>query len=172
MARRKKLKCLDDDAIHAVDIERRDEGFRVSGLDPSWSAMVTKSPGSGIWSILTEDGSSFEALVSREDGELRVDVGHRTFRFAPEGGSERRRAGNRVSGRQEIRAPMPGKVVEVLVAEGDVVTAGQPVLLFEAMKMQNELRSPHDGVVVEVVVSAGQAVEAREPLYSLESAQH
>jgi biotin carboxyl carrier protein len=64
---------------------------------------------------------------------------------------------------------MPGKVVKVLVSAGASVSAGQPVLLFEAMKMQNELRSPEDGVVAEVAVEAGQAVEARERLYTLEA---
>jgi biotin carboxyl carrier protein len=62
---------------------------------------------------------------------------------------------------------MPGKVVELLVSPGASVTAGQPVLLFEAMKMQNELRSPEDGVVAEIAVEAGQAIEARERLYVL-----
>ena len=65
---------------------------------------------------------------------------------------------------------MPGKVVEVLVVAGEAVKAGQPVLLFEAMKMQNELRSPHDGVVATIAVSAGRAVDAREILYVLEPA--
>ena len=60
---------------------------------------------------------------------------------------------------------MPGKVVKLLVAEGDAVTAGQGVLLFEAMKMQNEIRSPQDGTMGELNVSEGQAVEARDRLF-------
>jgi biotin carboxyl carrier protein len=67
----------------------------------------------------------------------------------------------------EVKSPMPGKVVKVLVAPGESVALGQPILLFEAMKMQNELRSPQDGVVAEIAVKAGQAVEARERLYVL-----
>lgn len=63
---------------------------------------------------------------------------------------------------------MPGKVVQVLVAPGDAVAAGQPVILFEAMKMQNELRSPQDGVIGEIAVEPGRAVEAREILYTLD----
>jgi biotin carboxyl carrier protein len=63
---------------------------------------------------------------------------------------------------------MPGKVVKVLVSKGETVAAGQPILLFEAMKMQNELRSPQDGVVAQIGVEAGQAIEAREPLYVLD----
>jgi biotin carboxyl carrier protein len=60
---------------------------------------------------------------------------------------------------------MPGKVVKILVAEGEAIEAGQGVLLFEAMKMQNEIRSPGDGVLRRLHVEEGQAVEARTPLF-------
>lgn len=170
MTKKKKLKNLDDGVVHAVAVERLDEGFRVSSLDPPWAASVSRPDRTAIWSILTEDAESFEAVVWREEGELLVQVESSVFRFGLSGGpAEARRRGAGTSGRQEIRAPMPGKVVEVLVVPGDAVAAGQSVLLFEAMKMQNDLRSPHDGVIVEVAVQAGQAVEAREPLYVLET---
>jgi biotin carboxyl carrier protein len=58
-----------------------------------------------------------------------------------------------------VKAPMPGRVVRVLVAVGDRVTARQGVVVVEAMKMENELRSPRDGTVKEVGVVAGAAVE-------------
>jgi biotin carboxyl carrier protein len=58
-----------------------------------------------------------------------------------------------------IKAPMPGRVMRVLVAVGDPVTARQGVVVIEAMKMENELRTPRDGVVKEVLVVAGAAVE-------------
>ena len=59
-----------------------------------------------------------------------------------------------------IRANMPGRVVRVLVAVGDRVTAGQGVVVVEAMKMENDLRSPKDGVVKEVLVVPGAAVDS------------
>ena len=71
-------------------------------------------------------------------------------------------------GRQTIVAPMPGRVVRVLVSIGDRVLAGQPIVVVEAMKMENELRSPKDGVVREVNVQAGGAVEARAVLVVIE----
>jgi biotin carboxyl carrier protein len=55
---------------------------------------------------------------------------------------------------------MPGRVVRVLVAPGDIVEARQPVVVVEAMKMENELRSPKDGLVKEVAVVPGTSVEA------------
>ena len=71
-------------------------------------------------------------------------------------------------GRLAIRAPMAGKVVKVLAPKGTTVTAGQGLLVVEAMKMENELKSPRDGTVTEVSVSEGQTVEAGEPLATLE----
>ena len=125
-------------------------------------------------------GSRSPGLVGRHRGRplfrstrrargIRNRSRHRNgrFRFAPETPTANVVRRGSASGRIEVKSPMPGKVVEVLVSPGASVTAGQPVLLFEAMKMQNELRSPEDGVVAEVRSSAGQAIEARERLYVL-----
>jgi len=64
------------------------------------------------------------------------------------------------SGPQRLLAPMPGKLVRVLVKKGDAVRARQAIAVIEAMKMENELRAGRDGVVVELPVSGGQSVEA------------
>jgi biotin carboxyl carrier protein len=72
------------------------------------------------------------------------------------------------TGPQAVRSPMPGKVVKVLVAPGDSVKSGAPVVVVEAMKMENELRSPRDGKVREVKVQEGQAVEANQMLVTIE----
>ena len=69
-------------------------------------------------------------------------------------------AGGAAHGEQRVIAPMPGRVVRVLVSVGDAVEARQPVAVVEAMKMENELRSPKSGHVKEVAVSAGTSVEA------------
>lgn len=63
-----------------------------------------------------------------------------------------------------VTAPMPGLVIEVEVAEGDVVKAGQGLVIVEAMKMQNEMKSPGDGVVKKILVQKGQAVNSRDVL--------
>jgi biotin carboxyl carrier protein len=67
-------------------------------------------------------------------------------------------------GRQQIVAPMPGKVLRLLVKEGDLVEAGQGLLVVEAMKMQNEIRSPKSGKVVRLHAKEGQPVNAGEIL--------
>jgi len=63
------------------------------------------------------------------------------------------------SGRQEVSAPMPGKVMRVLVREGETVEAGQGLVVVEAMKMQNEIPAPKQGVVEKVSVREGDTVE-------------
>jgi biotin carboxyl carrier protein len=164
----RKLRSLPDGELHAVAIERKGDGYRVE--TDRWGAGMTlvRGSGAGAFSVLTENGLSFEVLVERRESEIEVAVGQSRFRFAS--GAERPSIHRRgqTSGRLEVKSPMPGKVVKVLVSRGEAVTAGQPVLLFEAMKMQNELRSPQDGVVAHIAVEAGQAIEAREPLYALD----
>ena len=71
-------------------------------------------------------------------------------------------------GPMEIRAIIPGRVVAVAVTPGDVLEAGQPLLILEAMKMQNELRSPRAGTVTRVAVGAGQTVEIGDLLVVVE----
>lgn len=68
-----------------------------------------------------------------------------------------------------IEAVMPGKVLRVLVNEGDVIHAGDVVCILEAMKMENELHAPKTGTVQQVLVKPGQDVEAGEPLIVLQS---
>jgi len=72
----------------------------------------------------------------------------------------RRDDGSSASGPQRVMAPMPGKVVRVLVEPGAVVHARQPLVVVEAMKMENELRAPRDGTVSDVPAREGASVEA------------
>jgi biotin carboxyl carrier protein len=72
------------------------------------------------------------------------------------------------SGRAILTAPMPGKVVRILLNQGDEVAAHQGVLIVEAMKMQNEVQSPKAGKVLEVRVSEGQTVNSGETLAVVE----
>ncbi len=71
-------------------------------------------------------------------------------------------------GLARITAPMPGRVVKLLVQAGDAIEAHQPLLVLEAMKMQNEVRSPKSGRVRQLAVSEGAAVSAQELLAEIE----
>ncbi len=78
--------------------------------------------------------------------------------------ASRGRASSAHSGPLEVHAIIPGKVVSISVAPGDAVTAGQQLLVVEAMKMQNELRSPRDGTIERVGVAAGVNIEVGDLL--------
>ena len=69
-----------------------------------------------------------------------------------------------------LNAPMPGKVLEVRVAEGDEVSDGDPMVILEAMKMEHTLRAPFHGVVRSVRADAGEQVEADQVLVVVEAA--
>jgi biotin carboxyl carrier protein len=77
-------------------------------------------------------------------------------------------AGGHAHGEQAVAAPMPGRVVRILVAPGDQVAARQGVVVVEAMKMENELRSPKAGRIKEVTVAPGTSVEAGRVLVIVE----
>ena len=116
--------------------------------------FVEVSP--GVFSAVVE-GNSYEIRVWK--GEATVQ-GHR-FRLE-------KAASARVDAPASILAPMPGKVVRVLVAVGDVVVAGQGIIVVEAMKMQNELKSPRDGRVTAVKTAVGESVNGGAVLALIE----
>ena len=109
------------------------------------------------------------ALDAAGPREFTVRVGSESYRVElvdPRAWPGRR--GLRGSdGPQEVSAPMPGKVVKLLVAEGDEVEDGQGLLVIEAMKMQNELKSPRAGRVERIYAAEGAGVETGTPLVRL-----
>ncbi len=106
---------------------------------------------------VTPAGRRGEVLVSIAGRVVAATVnGRRTGRAAE--------AGAHPAGEQTVSAPMPGRVVRVLVSAGDEVAARQPVVVVEAMKMENELRAPKTGRVREVTVTPGMPVDAGKVL--------
>jgi biotin carboxyl carrier protein len=120
----------------------------------------------GTYSILI-DGRCFEARVEANAGGAVVQVGGREYQVAicdPRHWRRKRGAAHEFRGRQQVVAPMPGKIVRVLVRAGDAIEAGRGILVVEAMKMQNEVRSPKAGKIERILVAVGQAVNAGEVL--------
>lgn len=109
-----------------------------------------------------EGGASHDVTVTAgPEGRAVVRVGARPFHVVLNPGRRRHgRPDQAGDGPQRIAAPMPGKVVRILVRPGDVVGARQPLIVVEAMKMENELRAGHDGTVAEIFVTEGASVEA------------
>jgi len=120
---------------------------------------------SGAYSILLS-GRSLEVTLEETPGGLLMRANGREFRvdvIDPRSWRRARGAGIELEGLQQMLAPMPGKIVRVLVAAGQKVSAGQGLLVIEAMKMQNEIRAPKSGTV-EKLAKEGQTVNAGEVL--------
>lgn len=123
----------------------------------------------GIYSVLW-DGRSYEAKVLWDGGRGVVDVGeeHFTVEAADPREIDTRQSGGQHGSRQELKAPMPGKVVRVLAEEQQEVAEGQGIVVVEAMKMQNEMRAARAGRVTSIRVKPGDAVTAGETLAVIE----
>jgi biotin carboxyl carrier protein len=142
---------------------------------------VTALPGGGF--DVRRDGERIDADVVALQDALSIRIGDRVIDLAVEGQlpelgvsavgmrtrvrveSERGRAASaarssKATDSGAVVSPMPGRVVKVLAEAGSIVTADQPVVVVEAMKMENELRAPKAGTVKSVAVKAGDRVEA------------
>jgi acetyl/propionyl-CoA carboxylase alpha subunit len=120
----------------------------------------------GVMSLLVE-GRQYRCVL---DGD-GVVIGGRRYGFVvddPRSLQGRRGAGAGTDGPRPVKAPMPGRVVRILVAAGDEVEEGQGVVVIEAMKMQNELKSPKTGRVARVGAAVGDTVGSGDVLVMVE----
>lgn len=146
-----------------LDLHRDGDGWIANGRAVS---AIEVEP--GVYSVLM-GGQSYEARVERTLEAWAVTV--RACRYEVEVIDPRqlvRGPGRQQEGRQRVVAPMPGKIVRVLVAEGDQVEAGQGMVVVEAMKMQNEMKAPKGGRVVSFTAREGATVGAGEVLGVIE----
>jgi biotin carboxyl carrier protein len=140
---------------------------RLNGREIALDAVLTRA---NVLSIVL-DGTAYEVKREVTAADLHYWVG--SARYAaevrdPRSLRSRRQAAGAAGGARKLLAPMPGKVVRVLVEEKAQVQAGQGVLVVEAMKMQNELKSPKDGVVQKILAAPGAAVNAGQVLAIVE----
>jgi biotin carboxyl carrier protein len=160
-----------DGLVRTVQVTR--EGGRFAVILDGGRHLVDAVPiEPGRWSLLTEDGRSHEVAVSSgRNGTLTVVVDGSVVPIAVRDSRRRSRAAGvhgPANGPARITAPMPGKIVRVLAAPGQIVAARQGVIVVEAMKMENELRAPRAGTVAEVLVCEGAPVEAGALLLTIE----
>ena len=124
------------------------------------------------WSVRIAGRSHEVTLLTGDPLRLLVDGTETTASALDErAAAVSRGAGAARGGRHELRAPMPGLLKTVHVAEGDVVESGAPLMTLEAMKMENELLAPARGRVVRLAVAAGAKVEGGAVLVVLEDAE-
>lgn len=124
------------------------------------------------WSVRIAGRSHEVTLLTNDPLRLLVDGTETTASALDErAAAVARGAGAARGGRHELRAPMPGLLKTVHVAEGDIVESGAPLMTLEAMKMENELLAPARGRVVRLAVAAGTKVEGGAMLAVLEDAE-
>ena len=153
-----------------VEFIQQDGVWKVS-LDnlPLDANAVEVAP--NIFSVLLNGESHQIRIAPRPDGTLTLHTGLAEYHAEvtdPRSWRGRRHGTVEAEGRQQITAPMPGKVVRLLVKQGDFVEAGQGLLVVEAMKMQNEIRSPKGGKIEKLLAKEGQPVNAGEVLLWVE----
>jgi biotin carboxyl carrier protein len=146
---------------HEIELEELTaESFAIT-LGPDRFEADLRRVGPASFSVLVGN-RSFDFDVVRDEEEIVVTSRHGSTRLsvidsarrATRGGSKREHRGP-----AQIKAQMPGRIVNVLVKAGDDVKEGQGLVIVEAMKMENEVKSPKAGKVAEVKVVAGQTVE-------------
>jgi biotin carboxyl carrier protein len=159
------------DQTYRVEIEDIGKSVYKVSIDGHEFLVDGKKTGRTNYSLIV-DNRSFEIEVDNSEDEYRVLVDGRNYRVnmvderrVRVGGAQ---GGLQLQGRQKVSVPMPGKVIAVLVSEGDAVEKGQGLVIVEAMKMENEVRSPINGEIKEIRVEPGATVEGGAVLVVVE----
>jgi biotin carboxyl carrier protein len=157
-----------------VDLEIRQQGPRifatVDGRDYEFDLMR----GSDHAYLILDHGKVFDCRVEgrpESGGKVEVIVGaerHAITLIDPKRLRSASGAGAHGDGAARITAPMPGKVVRLLVEAGQEVEAGHPIVVVEAMKMQNEMKSPKSGTVTSINAAVGATVNSGDLLAVVE----
>lgn len=156
-----KFVALENGDPMEIEVLRHGSGYRVR-LGDRWIEVDMVDAGRFVRSLRLEDGTQVALVHHREGAMHHISLGGSTFavEIIDPLSLKRRRVEDEMGSGGGVKAPMPGRVVRVLVAKGDNVRKGAGLLILEAMKMENEIQAPVDGVIEELFVDAGQTVEA------------
>ena len=156
--------------LYRISLEKAETGFIVREGDKSYEADIQEiSP--NIVSVLV-GGRSYQVCFAREEKKLYVDVNGYQFIVEESVNEETGFKGAEGKSQEDmllITAPMPGKLVKILVSEKDKVRKNQTLAIVEAMKMENEIKSSVDGRVKKILASVGELVDSEKPFIELES---
>lgn len=158
-------------AMLYVDLDGRTHIVDARRVSDSIVSMLVQLDGSAAPSRSIDAAFASQPAGSAGDFDVHVDGLTIPVQIRPAGAFGRQKKGGgsaSATGAQRVVAPMPGKVVRVLVKPGDEVKARQGLVVVEAMKMENELRAARDGRVRDVAVAEGQSVDAGAVLMVVE----
>ena len=148
--------------LRQVNVHRVDGTFLVSMDGREWTIDAARIDAHTLSLLIGTSSQEVTIVVDPVSSQLTVGVGAVPLSVAL---NSRRRWGRKDEsgsgpGPQRMVAPMPGKIVRVLVKPGDLVQPRQSLIVIEAMKMENELRASGEGVVADLLVREGQSVDA------------
>ncbi len=162
-----------DDRIAEVNILETKGNLIKAEVDGKIYEVDYAKIGSGTYSFII-NGKSIEMEVSSKDNPRVFEILHHCLNFQSEVvDAEARYMKNRKQGDVDddtnvISSPMPGKIVKLLVEEGEEVEAGQTLVIISAMKMESEYKAKHAGVISKVLTEEGATIDGNQPLIIIE----
>jgi biotin carboxyl carrier protein len=140
-----------DGKKYDIDIIPVDAGYSVIWNNKSYNVEILES----------ENPKHY--VVNTHHNSFDVDIVDAEYRYI-----ENRSKAKQLGGGNVISSPMPGRIVKILVKEGDTVTSGQSVIVVSAMKMESEYKAAMDGIVKQVLVKEGDVISGHQPLVIIE----
>ncbi|MGB8952114.1 MAG: biotin/lipoyl-containing protein [Candidatus Aminicenantales bacterium] len=156
--------------LHKISIEKKDNRLMVSEGRHSFEVDI-QSVSPNVFSLLVGGRSYLAHMAHDRDKKIISLEGQQFIIQEPQEEAQGFQTGDdRVQeGQRLITAPMPGKVIQIMVTENEEVRKNQTLAIVEAMKMENEIKSSIEGIVKKIFVSAGDLVNSEKPLIELES---
>jgi len=160
-----KKKLHVNNKVFEVEVKDRKNGIDVLVNDNNHRIDLSNKTLYGFRSLLV-DGESFEVYCEQKgEAHFLLWIGHNCYEVEF---GESLSSGETEESTSVISAPMPGLIVKLKVKENETVIKGDPILILEAMKMQNELKSPKDGRIKEILIEEGTKVILKQKLIILE----
>ena len=160
---------LIDGAVRKFSLEKKDKGYVIRDGETTLEAEIRRVSENEL--IVFSGGRSSTVYLAREGKRTLVFAGGREFVIGkplPETGRFHGGDEGTAEGGRQVKASMPGKVIKLNVAEGELVRKNQTLVVVEAMKMENEIKSAIEGIVKKIHVAAGDFVDSNKPLIELD----
>jgi len=159
---------LVDGALRKISLEKKEKAYVIRDGETILEAEIRAISENEL--MIFSGGRSSTAYIARDGRRKLVFSGGRKFVICeprPEAGRFIDGDERTLEGGRQVKASMPGKVIKLNVAEGEVVRKNQTLVVIEAMKMENEIKSAIEGLVKKIHVAAGDLVDSDKPLIEL-----
>lgn len=154
------------DAEHNLELSRSADGYRLHLANQIIPIDLKTGADGRAW--LTLDGEHHEVVIATRGDDVFVHFDGEAYQLRYEHPLKRLAESGQGSAEDNVLAPMPGSIVNVLVKAGDAVTKGQTLLVMESMKMETTITAPRDGVILAVTYDKAQTFDRDALLLSLE----